>query len=61
MCPACFATISMIVAGAISTAGVTALAARTLSRRRDAVETAERAAVGADREFPSPEEKENQA
>jgi hypothetical protein len=34
MCPACLATISMIVAGALSTGGVTALAAKTLLRKR---------------------------
>jgi len=34
MCPACFATLSMMVAGAISTGGVTALAAKAFRRRK---------------------------
>jgi hypothetical protein len=34
MCPACFATLSMMVAGAISTGGATALAARMFRRRK---------------------------
>ncbi len=59
MCPACLATISMIVAGALSTGGATALAAKTLlqkkapDRHRVAVRTAE--------EFPSLEEKEKKS
>ena len=35
MCPACLATLSMIVAGVISTGGATALAARTMLHRKD--------------------------
>ena len=61
MCPACLATISIIVAGAISTGGVTALAAKTFYRRRDTKEASEGTAVEAGKEFPSPEAKENQA
>jgi hypothetical protein len=38
MCPVCLATVSMILAGAISTGGVTALAARTFYRGRGAGE-----------------------
>ena len=33
MCPGCFATISMIVAGVISSGGATVLAMKTLGRR----------------------------
>ena len=32
MCPACLATISMMVAGVISTGGVTALVVKTIGR-----------------------------
>jgi hypothetical protein len=35
MCPACLATISLIVAGAFSTGGVTVLAAKTLLRKQE--------------------------
>jgi hypothetical protein len=34
MCPACLATISMIVAGAFSTGGATVLAAKTLLHKK---------------------------
>jgi len=60
MCPACLATISMIVAGAVSTGGVTALAAKAFRRTRDS----KVASKGGDKtsgpqEFPSLDEKEN--
>jgi hypothetical protein len=38
MCPVCLATVSLILAGAISTGGVTALAGRTFYRGRSASE-----------------------
>jgi hypothetical protein len=34
MCPVCLATISMIVAGVVSTGGVTALAVKTFGQKR---------------------------
>jgi len=34
MCPACVAALSMIVAGVVSTGGVTVLAAKTLGKRK---------------------------
>jgi hypothetical protein len=57
MCPACLATISMIVAGAFSTGGVTVLAAKTLLRRKEPVNAGLEARSG--EEFRSPKEKEN--
>jgi hypothetical protein len=59
MCPACLATISMIVAGALSTGGATALAAKTLFRKK----TPDRhsVAVRTVEEFPSLEEKEKKS
>jgi uncharacterized OsmC-like protein len=57
MCPACLATISMIVAGAFSTGGATVLAAKTLLRKK---ETARKGLeVSVSEEFRSPKEKEN--
>jgi hypothetical protein len=57
MCPACLATISMIVAGAFSTGGVTVLAAKTLLRRKEPVNEGLEARSG--EEFRSLKEKEN--
>lgn len=56
MCPACLATISMMVAGAFSTGGVTVLAAKTLWRKK---EPASAVLEARSEEFRSPEEKEN--
>ena len=60
MCPACLATISMIVAGVVSTGGVTALVASRWHRRGDSKKTSGENAGGDRREFPSLEEKENE-
>jgi hypothetical protein len=57
MCPACLATISMIVAGAFSTGGVTVLAAKTLRRKKEPVNEGPEAR--GDEEFRSLKEKEN--
>jgi hypothetical protein len=38
MCPACLAAISMVVAGVISTGGVTALVAKAIGRGNENVE-----------------------
>jgi hypothetical protein len=59
MCPACLATISMIVAGAFSTGGVTVLAAKTLMRKKEPA--TEGTAVRGSEEYPGLEEKEKQS
>jgi hypothetical protein len=59
MCPACLATISMIVAGALSTGGVTALAAKTLLRKMAPESHSVRVRSG--EEFRSLEEKEKKS
>jgi hypothetical protein len=56
MCPACLASLSMIVAGVVSSGSVTALAARTLLRKEEFA--AEGPAVRNSDEFPSLEKKE---
>jgi hypothetical protein len=58
MCPACLATISLIVAGAFSTGGVTVLAAKTLLRKKEP--TGEGPAVPRER-FLNLEKKETQS
>jgi hypothetical protein len=60
MCPACLATISMIVAGVISTGGATALAVKTLGRRK-ASEGASAAVNSGQAEFRQSNEKEKQS
>jgi hypothetical protein len=55
MCPACLATISMILAGAFSTGGVAVLAAKTLLRKK---ERASEGPVASREEFLSVEKKE---
>jgi hypothetical protein len=47
MCPACLAAISMVVAGVISTGGVTALVVKTIGRRN---ESGEASGVSRDKE-----------
>ncbi len=59
MCPACLATISMILAGAISTGGVTALAAKALRRKK--TPDSDRVRVRRGETFPSLREKEKQS
>jgi hypothetical protein len=61
MCPACLVTISMIVAGVVSTGGVTALGAKAWQRRKDSKEASGLDAAGDEKEFPSLEKKENEA
>ena len=61
MCPTCLATISMIVAGVISTGGATALAVKTFGRRKESGEASGVGVVPGEKEVPSSEEKENQA
>jgi hypothetical protein len=60
MCPACLATISMIVAGVVSTGGVTALAVKTLGRKSESGEASGVGAEPGENEFRNPEEKEKQ-
>jgi hypothetical protein len=59
MCPACLATISMIVAGAFSTGSVTALAAKTLLRKK--TPDSHSVAVRSGEEFPGLKEKEKKS
>lgn len=59
MCPACLATISMVIAGVLSTGGVTAMAAKTLGRRKERTEPKRVVDPGAGG-FRSAEEKEKQ-
>jgi hypothetical protein len=56
MCPACLATISIIVAGAFSTGGATVLAAKTLLRKK---ELASKGLEVRSEEFRSSKKKEN--
>ena len=58
MCPACLATISMMVAGLVSTGGVTALAVKTIGRRKASGNASESADSGKS-EFLTSDEKEN--
>jgi hypothetical protein len=60
MCPACLAAIAWMVAGVVSTGGVTALAVTALPARGGAKEASEDGAVQNAEEFPSPKEKENE-
>jgi len=60
MCPACLATISMIVAGVISTGGATALAVKTFGRRK-ASEDASGGVNPEQAEFQQSNEKEKEA
>ncbi len=60
MCPACLATISMIVAGVVSTGGVTALAAKGWQRRKEAKEAGGESASGDEKQFSILEKKENE-
>lgn len=68
MCPACLASLSLIVAGALSAGGVTALASKAISWRRDSKSAGVQpglhgqggAADGAE-EFRSSNEKENES
>jgi hypothetical protein len=61
MCPACLATLSMIVAGVISTGGATALAVNTLLRGKNTKESSELAQIPGGEESESPEAKEKQS
>lgn len=61
MCPACLATISMIVAGMISTGGATALAVKTLGWRKTSGEASGLDVVPGENELQRTEEKENEA
>jgi hypothetical protein len=61
MCPACLATLSMIVAGVISTGGATALAAKTILHRKNVKEPGEAGVTPAGKGSESPEEKEKQS
>jgi hypothetical protein len=60
MCPACLATLSMIVAGAISTGGVTVLAAKAFEKKRDSKEVNGQSGGGDGTERTRPEGKEKQ-
>jgi hypothetical protein len=57
MCPGCLATISMIVAGAFSTGGVTMLAAKTLLGMKGP--SSKGLGAAGSEEFRNPKEKEN--
>jgi len=57
MCPACLATISMIVAGMVSTGGATALAWKTFGRRKENEESSG-AVVAAESELENEKEKQ---
>jgi len=64
MCPACLATISMIVASVISTGGATVLAVKTLGRRDECGEASGSGVMPGAKEVPDSEifiEKENQS
>ena len=61
MCPACLATLSMIVAGVISTVGVTALAAKTILSRKNVRDLSGNGLIPAGKESDSPEEKEKRS
>ncbi len=61
MCPACLATLSMIVAGMISTGGATALAAKTMLHRKNVKEPNGSEVIPAGKESESPKEKEKQS
>ncbi|MGB2664097.1 MAG: hypothetical protein WAK48_08850 [Candidatus Acidiferrum sp.] len=61
MCPACLATLSMVVAGVISTGGATALAAKMISYRKNVKAPNVSGMSPAERETESPEEKEKQS
>jgi hypothetical protein len=59
MCPACFATISIVIAGVLSTGGVTAIAAKTLGRTKERMELERVVEPGASG-FRTADEKEKQ-
>ncbi|MGB7726814.1 MAG: hypothetical protein WBL50_02195 [Candidatus Acidiferrum sp.] len=61
MCPACLATLSMIVAGVISTGGATALAAKTILHRKNVKEPSGAGVMPAGKEPERPEGKEKQS
>jgi len=64
MCPACLATISMIVASVISTGGATVLAVKTLGRRNEGGEASGSGVMPGEKEVPDSEifiERENQS
>ncbi len=61
MCPACLASLSILIAGVVSTGGVTALAARALGRREHTRGVDQQESHRDEQGFPSPERKENQA
>jgi hypothetical protein len=60
MCPACLATLSMIVAGVISTGGATAFAAKTILHRKNVKEPNASGMSPAGNKSESPKEKEKQ-
>jgi hypothetical protein len=60
MCPACLVTVSMIVAGVVSTGGVTALAVKSLGRRK-VDGGASRRVKASEHNFEKSVEKEKQA
>lgn len=59
MCPACLATISMAIAGLLSTGGVTVITAKTLGRRKERTEPERVVDPGASG-FQTADEKEKQ-
>ncbi len=61
MCPACFATLSMVVAGVISTGGATVLAAKTILHRKNVKVPNASGMSPAGKESESPAEKEKQS
>lgn len=60
MCPACLATISMLVAGAISTGGATVLTMKIFGRRKSSEDASEAVNPG-QAEFRQSNEKEKEA
>jgi hypothetical protein len=61
MCPACLATLSMIVAGVISTGGATALVAKSLGRRTGSAEASAMGGNLSGKQLRIPEKKEKQS
>lgn len=61
MCPACLATLSMVVAGVISTGGATALAAKTILHRKNVKAPNASGMSPAGKETEGPQEKEKQS
>ena len=61
MCPVCLATLSLVVAGVISTGGATALAAKTMLHRQNGNQPNASAVTRAAKESESPEKKEKQS